>query len=95
MRIPPWQGSRRAADFSALQRLQVRDDISNLARIQLEYELLYHRALALSRLIFGGRKCHAGHRFDPKQIIMYLFDARNILGGDDACRALVFVQNHT
>ena len=37
----------------------------------------------------------ARDRFDPDQMIMHFFHARHILGGDHACFAFVFVQNHS
>jgi hypothetical protein len=43
------------------------------------------------RFILGGSKCHTGYRFDPDEMVMYLFDAGNILSGDDESLTLAII----
>jgi hypothetical protein len=47
--------------------------------------------LAPFRFIFGGRKRHTRHRFDPDKMVVYLFDAGNILSGDDESLTLAII----
>jgi hypothetical protein len=43
------------------------------------------------RFILGGSKCHTGYRFDPDEMVMHLFDAGNILSGDDESFTLAII----
>ena len=57
--------------------------------------LATHARRALRPLPFGfvfrRRERHAGHRFDPDEMIVHLFDAGDVLGRDDERLALAFV----
>src|SRR5215510_3637380 len=54
--------------------------------------VLLRRPCAL--FVFLRQKDHAGHRFDPGQMIVHGFHARHILSRDDECFALPIIGDH-
>lgn len=49
--------------------------------------------LGCDTFVFGREKVDSGHRIDPAQMIVNLFDASSIFGRDHDCLPDVFIRN--